>query len=124
MSFIPPTTSTSGRLHSDFVCLLFLQPHRETDRFFAVSGVQLPHSTSVLLHYHRVVFSSHLRSRIGSILGKAVVLRITLNIDDRCSSPPHNPVYVSRVDPTTLSSGLSSHQRSYISFLFNSRFID
>jgi hypothetical protein len=27
--------STSGRLHSEFVCLLFLQAHRETYRFFA-----------------------------------------------------------------------------------------
>ncbi len=30
--------STSGRLHCEFVCLLFLQAHRETDRFFASSG--------------------------------------------------------------------------------------
>ena len=27
--------STSGRLHSEFVRLLFLQSHRETDRFFS-----------------------------------------------------------------------------------------
>ncbi len=38
MCIIP---STSGRLHSEFVCLLFLQTHRETDCFFAASGVQL-----------------------------------------------------------------------------------
>ena len=36
-----PAASTSGRLHSEFVRLLFLQDHRETDRFFAASGVQL-----------------------------------------------------------------------------------
>ena len=39
--FIPIIPSTSGRLHNEFVSLLFLQDHRETDRFFAVSGVQL-----------------------------------------------------------------------------------
>jgi hypothetical protein len=33
--------STSGRLHSEFVRILFLQAHQETDRFFAGSGVQL-----------------------------------------------------------------------------------
>jgi hypothetical protein len=33
--------STYGRLHTEFVCLLFLQVHRENDRFFAVSRVQL-----------------------------------------------------------------------------------
>ena len=41
ISFMSVIASTSGRLHSEFVCLLFLQAHRETDRFFATSGVQL-----------------------------------------------------------------------------------
>ncbi len=40
VSFIPPMASTSDRLHSEFVRLLFLQDHRETDRFFTTSGVQ------------------------------------------------------------------------------------
>ena len=43
---MPDIVSASGRLHSEFVCLLFLQAHRETDRFFAGSGVQLTQSTS------------------------------------------------------------------------------
>ncbi len=30
ISFIPDIASTSGRLHSEFVCLLFLQAHRES----------------------------------------------------------------------------------------------
>ena len=30
---------TGPKLHSEFVHILFLQAHRETDRFFAVSGV-------------------------------------------------------------------------------------
>ena len=41
VSLMPVVTSTSGRLHSEFIRLLFLQTHRETDRFFTVSGVQL-----------------------------------------------------------------------------------
>ena len=39
------------------------------------------------------------------------------------SSPPYNPVYVRRVDPSALDSSLSSHRHSYISLLFSSRFI-
>jgi hypothetical protein len=39
VSFMPAIASISGRLHSEFVRLLFLQAHRETDRFFAASGV-------------------------------------------------------------------------------------
>jgi hypothetical protein len=41
VSFMPAIGSTTGRLHTEFVRLLFLQAHRETDRFFAVSGVHL-----------------------------------------------------------------------------------
>ncbi len=38
--FMSAIAGTNGRLHSDFIRLLFLQDHRETDRFFSVSGVQ------------------------------------------------------------------------------------
>jgi len=41
ISFMSGITSTSDRLHSEFVRLLFLQSHRETDR----SGVQLTEHT-------------------------------------------------------------------------------
>ncbi len=40
ISFMEAISSTSDRLHSEFIRLLFLQTHRETDRFFAASGVQ------------------------------------------------------------------------------------
>ena len=40
ISFMTDIPSTSGRLQSEFVRLLFLQVHRETDRFFVVLGVQ------------------------------------------------------------------------------------
>ncbi len=46
ISFIPDIASTSGRIHSDIVRILFLQAHRETDRFFAASGFQLAQPTS------------------------------------------------------------------------------
>ncbi len=39
VGFIPAIPSTSGRLHSEFIRILFLQTHRETDRFFTGSGV-------------------------------------------------------------------------------------
>ena len=73
---------TNGRLHSEFIRLLFLQVHRETDCFFAASGVQLSQSTSGgLFHSHRAAFSSMLKSRVSSILTKAVALSINLNLD-------------------------------------------
>jgi hypothetical protein len=81
ISFMPAIAGTSGSLHSEFVRLLFLQAHRETDRFFAASGLQLAQSTSGHFHYRRAAFSSQLKSKIGNILAKAAALRITLNID-------------------------------------------
>ncbi len=59
ISFMTTIASTSGRLHSEFVCLLFLQAHRETDRFFADSGVHLTQSTSDQFHFKRVWRSPH-----------------------------------------------------------------
>jgi hypothetical protein len=41
----------------------------------------------------------------------------------RCSSPPINPVYTRRVDPSALVLSLSSHRHSYIGLLFSSHFI-
>jgi hypothetical protein len=81
ISFIPVIAGTSGCLHSEFVFLLFLQAHRETDRFFAVSGVQFAQSTSGLFHFLRVVFSLQLKTKVDSILTKSAVLRINFNID-------------------------------------------
>ena len=132
---MPAIASTSGRLHSEFVGLLFLQAHRETNRFFAASGVQLAHSTSGQFHYRRAAFSSQLMSKIGNILANAAALRITLNIDGAPSAsrshappshsqtsrlltsslplgvpvPPRNPVYARRVVPSALAFSLSSH---------------
>ncbi len=55
ISFMSGITSTSGRLHSEFMRLLFLQTHRETDLFFTDSGVQFVYSNSGLFHYYRPV---------------------------------------------------------------------
>ena len=73
--------STSGRLHSEFIRFLFLQAHRETDRFFAASGVMSSQLDRGFFHYRRAAFSSMLKSRVGNILAKASALRINLHID-------------------------------------------
>ena len=78
IAFMPAIASTSGRLHCEFVRLLFLQAHRETDRFLSASGVQLAQSH---FHFRCAAFSSQLKSKVGHILAKAAALRINLNID-------------------------------------------
>jgi hypothetical protein len=73
--------STSGRIHSEFVHLLFLQGHRETDRFFTTSGVHLPEHDRDQFDCLRTVFSSQIKSKVGNILTKAETMRIILNLD-------------------------------------------
>ncbi len=67
VGFIPTITSTSGRLHSEFIRNLFWQDHRETDRFFTVSGVLSAQSDRGFFHYLRANFSSMFKSRVGNI---------------------------------------------------------
>jgi hypothetical protein len=83
VSFVSVIASTSGRLHSEFVRLLFLQAHRasETDRFFAASGVPSAQSDHGQFHFHRAASSQHIKSKVSLALAKAAALRINLNID-------------------------------------------
>ena len=75
---MPAIPSTSGRLHGEFLRLLFLQTHREPDRFFATSGVQFAHSTSGLFHFRHTTVSSQLKARVDNVLAKAAALRVNL----------------------------------------------
>ncbi len=65
VSFMAAIPSTSDRLHSEFVRLLFLQSHRKTDRFFPASGVQSVETTSDMFHLRHVAFSSGLKIKTG-----------------------------------------------------------
>ncbi len=83
VAFMPTIAGTNGRLHSDFIRLLFLQAHRETDRFFAVSGVQSAQSNlgATCFHFRRAAVLNQLKSKCGLVLAKAAALRVTLNLD-------------------------------------------
>ncbi len=110
VSFMSVVPNTSGRLHSEFVRLLFLQTHRETDRFFTTSGVHLAHSTSEFFHFRRVACSTQLKSRVVLTLAKSATLRIMLNIggtpitSKSHSHPSHSPT--SRLLNSSLSFGV------------------
>jgi hypothetical protein len=71
--------TVSNKIRKYRVDLLFLQDHRETDRFFVGSGVQLAQTDRG--QFRRSEFSSHNKSRVRNILPKTVALHITLNLD-------------------------------------------
>jgi hypothetical protein len=110
VSFIPDIPITSGRLHSEFIRLLFLQTHRETDRFFATSGVQITQPNRGLFHFHHVPFSATLKTKVGSTLAKTAALRVNLNVDGvpipskTRTHPTHSET--SRLLNSSLSSGV------------------
>ena len=71
VSFMPAIASTSGRLHSEFFRILFLQAHRETDRFFAASGVQLAQThPGGQFTFRHAAFLTQLQSKVGLALAK------------------------------------------------------
>ncbi len=132
-----------------FVKLLFLHVHRETDRFFAASGVHLAKTQHIMFHYRHAAFSAQLKRKVGLTLVKETDLRITLNLDGssiiskshspitlvnfssinlvsifRYSSSSSNPVYTRHVDSSSLGFTLESYRQSYIDLVCSSRFID
>ena len=64
ISFMSSIVGTSGSLDSEFVRLLFLQTHRETDLFFTASGVQLAQSDPGQFHSDE---------RFESVMGECVI---------------------------------------------------
>ena len=88
--------------------LLFLQSHRETDRFFCSFRNQLAQSDH--LHFRRAVFLAQFKSRVGLILTKTTTLRITLNLDGTSiTSTTHtHPSYsqTSRLSTSSLTLGV------------------
>jgi hypothetical protein len=86
--------STSDRLHSEFVRLLFLQSHRDTDRFFATSGVRFAQSTSGQFHFRRAAFSQELTGKVGLALAKAAALHITSGFSEKIALREGEPVCV------------------------------
>jgi hypothetical protein len=74
----PGVFGDGSRLHSELIRILFLQTHRETDRFFAVSGVLSVQSDRGFFHYRREVFPSMIKSRVGNILTEVEALCINL----------------------------------------------
>jgi hypothetical protein len=101
----------SDRLHSEFVRMLFLQTHRETDRFFSTSEVQVAQThPGGQFTFRRAAFLTQLQRKVGLTHVKTVVLRINLNLDGAPiaskshTHPSHSQT--SRLLTSSLSSGV------------------
>ena len=106
ISFLPAITSTSTRMHGEFLRLLFLQAHRETTAHFTAIGMPAQqHCDS--FRFRRAAFYNGLKSKVGLAAAKAAALRVNLNITG-CSvvAPPARP---SRSSHASLIDSMLSH---------------
>jgi len=108
ISFLPAIVSTSTRMHGEFLRLLFLQAHRETESHFTAAGMSSQTNNSEALRFKRAAFYNGLKSKVGLAAAKAAALRINLNVQG-CSivAPPmHAPSRTPLLLPLLLSHNL------------------
>jgi hypothetical protein len=85
--------STHTRMHGEFLSLLFLQAHRETEAHFTAAGMSSQLNQSDSFRFKRAAFHQSLKSEVGLAAAKAAALRINLNVEG-CgivAAPVHAP---------------------------------
>jgi hypothetical protein len=108
ISFLPAIMRTSNRMHGEFLRLLFLQAHRETEAHFTAAGMPSQRNQSESFRFKRAAFYEGLKSKVGLAAAKAAALRINLNVQG-CSivpAPMHAASRTSLLLPLLLSHNL------------------
>jgi hypothetical protein len=80
-------------MHGEFLRLLFLQAHRETEAHFTAAGMSWQNYQSDSFRFKRAAFYQSLKSKVGLAASKAAALRINLNVEG-CgivAAPVHDP---------------------------------
>ena len=100
--------TTSSRMHGEFLRLLFLQDHRETEAHFTAARMSSQHNNSDSFRFKRTVFYQSLKSKVGLAAAKAAVLRINLSVEGCCivAAPVHAPSRAPLLLPLLLSHNL------------------
>ena len=82
ISFLPAIVSTSARMHGEFLRLLFLQAHRETETHFTAGGMSSlsQRNQSDSFRFKRDAFYQWLKSKVGLAAAKVAVLMINLHV--------------------------------------------
>jgi hypothetical protein len=110
ISFLPAIVSTSTRMHGEFLRLLFLQAHRETEAHFTAIGISSQHINTEALRFKRAAFYNGLKIKIGLAAAKAAALRVNLNVTVQgcniVAPPMHAPSRTLLLLPLLLSHNL------------------
>ena len=100
--------STTTRMHGEFLRLLFLQAHWETEAHFTAAGMSSQTNNSEALRFKRAAFYNGLKSKVGLAAAKAAALRVNLNVQG-CgivATPMHAPSRTPLLLPLLLSHNL------------------
>jgi hypothetical protein len=81
ISFLLAIVSTSTRMHGEFLRLLFLQAHRETEAHFTAAGMSSQRNQSDSFRFKRAAFYQSLKSKVGLAAANAAALKINLNVE-------------------------------------------
>ena len=98
-------------MHGEFLRLIFLQAHRETEDYFRFTGVSAQHTTD-MFRFRRAAFYSGLKSKVGLIAAKTAALRVNMNTDG-CLLASHVASHFPPTShaPSLLTSSLSHNVR-------------
>ena len=116
ISFLPAIVSTSTRMHGEFLRLLFLHAHRETEAHFTATGMPSQRNQSDSFRFKRAAFYQSLKSKVGLAAAKAAALRVNLNVEG-CgivAAPVHAPSRAPLLLPLLLSHNLPFPPRSLV----------
>jgi hypothetical protein len=64
ISFLPAIMSTSNHVHCEFLRLLFLQAHQQTEAHFTATGMPLQHNQLESFWFKRDAFYQGLKSKV------------------------------------------------------------
>jgi hypothetical protein len=95
-------------VHGEFLRLLFLRAHRETEAQFTATGMPSQRNQSDSFRFKRAEFHQSLKSKVGLAATKEAALRITLNLEG-CgivATPVHAPSRAPLLLPLLLSHNL------------------
>jgi hypothetical protein len=108
ISFLLAIMSTSTSMHGEFLRLLFLQAHRETEAHFTAAGMSSQRNQLDSFRFKRAVFYQSLKSKVGLAAAKVAALRINLNVEGSgiVAAPVHAPSRAPLLIPLLLSHNL------------------
>jgi hypothetical protein len=68
-------------MHGEFLCLLFLQAHRETEAHFTPTGMPSHRNQLDSFRFKRAAFYQSLKNKVGLAAANAAALRINLSVE-------------------------------------------